>query len=110
MNSKQTIEGRGDMPRKKEAKPQCPAPDCQGGYSNRIHEADYLVEKTPADVLERKDRNDTIFRCNYCGFLWAKSSSKGYDGGIIPLGFYDSFQNPNEFSAVPKTYRIRREL
>ncbi len=97
------------MPRKKKDKVCCPAPDCRGGYSHRLYEVNAkLIQKIPPEVLARKKDDESIYRCNYCGFVWGQKSYRRMGIDVTPLGFYDNFTNPNKFVAVSENYETRR--
>ncbi|MCX6639523.1 MAG: hypothetical protein NTW14_03455 [bacterium] len=97
------------MPPKKKYKIHCPAPDCTGGRPNRLIKIQAIEADIPAEILNRTSANDVIYRCSYCGLVWAQSPAKTVGFDVIPLGFYDNFTAPNKFIAVRDDYQIRKE-
>lgn len=96
------------MPRKKKYTVCCSEPECQGGHSNRIHEvSEKILEKIPTEILVRISEEVPVYRCSYCGFVWGRTITTASVNKIVPLGFYDNSQNPNEFVPVPDNHRTR---
>lgn len=89
--------------------PHCPAADCGGGYAGRLHSVTAEAVHLPPDILERRGPNDSIYTCSYCQFIWFQRSSSRAGFDPTPAGYYDNFRWPNEFHAVAKSFRIRRE-
>lgn len=94
---------------RKQYEPHCPAADCSGGYAPRLHQVTAVAVHLPAEILERRGPNDSIYQCSYCQFIWFQRSSlrPGFDP--TPAGYYDNFRWPNEFHPVAKSFSIRRE-
>ncbi len=93
------------MPRKRKTTA-CPAGDC-GATSPRIVEIDVNRFPIPQEAKGRIKENGIVFRCSYCGFVWAETHSGLLSPQVTPLGFYDSFRKPNEFKLVPTNYDTR---
>lgn len=79
----------------------CPAPSCKGGYLPK-EAKNGQIEKVPSEVLARKKKDQLVYRCTYCGFMWAQRD----EGNVTPLGFLENL----EFKQVPKDYRNRGSL
>lgn len=94
--------------RRKSSRPRCPAPDCSGGYTGRLRQVAPESIPIPEEVQQRAGKGDVIYRCGYCGFVWAQKSSSQPGVNVTPLGFYRNFSNPNEFFPVSEDYEIRK--
>ena len=63
----------------------------------------------PAEILERREPNDSIYQCSYCQFIWFQRSSSRPGFDPTPVGYYDNFRWPNEFHPVGWSFRVRQE-
>ena len=79
----------------------CPAPNCTGGYAHRVTQISLANVAMPAEVIARITGAHVVYRCSYCGFVWAKIA-----GNVAPLGFKGR-ANTKEFTAVPEDYETR---
>jgi hypothetical protein len=93
----------------KRYEPHCPAPDCTGGYVNRLKELIAKPDWLPTEILEAKKETEEIYRCNYCGLVWFQESTKQKGFDARPVGFYDDFISPGKFRPISEHYRIRKE-
>jgi hypothetical protein len=101
-----TIPGMGV---RKTYEPHCPAFDCSGGSSRRLHCTTAEAQHLTAEVLERLKPNDEIFRCSYWQFVWFQRSSSRPGFDPTPVGYYDNFRWPGLFQAVSTAFRVSRE-
>ena len=85
--------------------PRCPNADCKGGDQSRLYKVGQKSISIPEEVLSIKGAKETIYRCNYCGLLWAQEDSKRIGLDPKPLGIYRNL----EFFSIPDNFRIRRE-
>jgi hypothetical protein len=89
--------------------PTCPAYDCSGGDSFRVHEVRNPSDcKIPPDIGVAPGQQ--MFRCSYCGFIWIEKVMPEHILTLrIPVGFYDSMSKPNVFFATP-SYRLKEDI
>ncbi len=89
--------------------PHCPASGCFGGHAARLHEISLEQLKEmgiPQAILGRKrDTDEQIRRCSYCGLVWFQNSKSRPGFDPLPLGHYDNVH----FVPVFNTFRIREE-
>jgi len=93
------------MARRKKYEPHCPAWDCQGGHEARLYPITAEAVRLTAEVLKRRRGESSVYRCNYCGFIWLQSprSPVGFDP--TPAGKLDS--QSGRFEELPITFEIR---
>jgi hypothetical protein len=89
----------------------CPAHDCSGGYTNRVHEVTDPASVHLPDTLWTEKERRTLLHCTYCGFLWFTEMIVDAPRPFVmhsPVGFYDNVTKPGEFFATP-TYKLKPE-
>jgi len=85
--------------------PHCPAWDCTGGRAHRLHQVDADFVHMPAEIRNRSEPDQVIFRCSYCGLIWFQRASvpPGFDPSVV--GRYPA-REANDFRPLER-YDIR---
>jgi hypothetical protein len=88
----------------KKFQPHCPALGCSGGHADRLHEVSLEQIEIPQVILARKrDTDNQIWRCSYCGLVWLQKSTSRPGFDPLPLGYYTNL----EFAPVYNAFKIR---